>query len=176
MGPLPLASPSMIKIYLNLLKSQTELWFISHINLLCNISLKSLESPMLQCFFLWIFHIRATLSAEPVACNVLTFLLFWIHSISFQNQRNCIDYVLSTEPAKMFIPSDPVQYKVKPFFCLRKKWPEELRRYAPSKLTLLIFDIWHLTLLIFDIWHSTDGPMDQWTKRPMDQWTKRPME
>jgi len=38
-----------------------------------------------------------------------------------KNQRNCIDYVLTTEPAKMFIPSDPMQYKMwafvtSPFF------------------------------------------------------------
>ena len=38
-----------------------------------------------------------------------------------KNQRNCIDYVLTTNPAKMFIPKDPLQYKVwafvtSPFF------------------------------------------------------------
>ena len=43
-----------------------------------------------------------------------------------------------------------------------KKWPEELQRYAPSKLTLLIFDIWHLTLLIFDICHLTLLIFDIW--------------
>ena len=43
-----------------------------------------------------------------------------------------------------------------------KKWPEELRRYAPTKVLHywhLTFDIWHLTFdiwhLTFDIWHLT---------------------
>ena len=45
------------------------------------------------------------------------------------------------------------------------KWPEELRRYAPTKIWPywhLIFDIWHLT---FDIWDLTFDiqSMDQWT-------------
>ena len=43
-----------------------------------------------------------------------------------------------------------------------EKWPEELRRYAPSKLSLLIFDIWHLILLIFYIWHLTLLIFDIW--------------
>ena len=50
--------------------------------------------------------------------------------------------------------------------CLRaliiQKWPEELRRYAPSKLALLIFGIWHLISLIFYIWHLTLLIFDIW--------------
>jgi voltage-dependent calcium channel L type alpha-1D len=38
-----------------------------------------------------------------------------------KNQRNCVDYVLSIEPARLFIPKDPLQYKIwsfvtSPFF------------------------------------------------------------
>ena len=38
-----------------------------------------------------------------------------------KNQRNCVDYVLSIEPARLFIPKDPLQYRIwsfvtSPFF------------------------------------------------------------
>ena len=74
-----------------------------------------------------------------------------------------------------------------------EKWPEELRRYAPTK-------VWHLdqwtnalqciameqwTNWMIDQW--TNGPMvpwtnspmvlrDQWTNGPMDQWSQGPMD
>ena len=57
-----------------------------------------------------------------------------------------------------------------------KKWPEELRRYAPTKVWPywhLTFDFWHLTY----VWHFTwtNGPMEQWTNGPIHQWTNGPM-
>ena len=53
-----------------------------------------------------------------------------------------------------------------------KKWPEELRRYAPTKVK----PYWHLTFDIQPMDQWTNGQMDQWTNGPMDQWTNGPMD
>ena len=50
---------------------------------------------------------------------------------------------------------------------LGRKWPEELRRYAPKKIQFY----WHLTFDIQTMDQFTNSPMDQWTKGAMDQWT-----
>ena len=63
-----------------------------------------------------------------------------------------------------------------------KKWPEELGRYAPTKVTFDIqpMDQWTNGLMVQwtneQINQWTKGPMDEWTNGPIDQWTNGPME
>ena len=100
-------------------------------------------------------------------CISVVFLLAQVILVCYTSERILLLFVdlLSSGIASQ------VKLLLHIFVCKHIKWPEKLRRYAPTKVSpswLLTFDNGPMVL-----W--SNGPMDQCTIGPMDQWNHVPM-